>query len=419
MEKKEISLKTKGGKSAKIDFLYQFDDSLPVASFKLIFKASGAVSEKTPGLARICAGVLGEGSKTLGVSEFHRKLDIRAVEISAASNFETFGIQLNCLKEHFDFGLDMLRELLSEPNLTPSVLQKLKMQTIGEIAVLKSEFDYIATCNLKALLYPRTRLAQPLIGDEASIERITMKDVREFFASLGLENLYVVLCGDVSDKNPKIAEILSLFASGKKRELPFFAPSDAKKIKIQKEQTQQAYIYFGAPFALPKEQEFIANTALFVLGSSGFGSRLMERIRVKHGLAYSVYARGDFELSRREFWGYLQTKNENLQNAAALVKEEIAKFIASGVSEAELKSAKKFLIGSAVLQKETMFKRAAIAQSEYYKGYAFGEFERNLKRIETLKLGALNDFIKSHDEIMNLSFSVICDEAAAKKGLKI
>ena len=44
MEKKEISLKAKGGKSAKIDFLYQFDDSLPVASFKLIFKASGAVS---------------------------------------------------------------------------------------------------------------------------------------------------------------------------------------------------------------------------------------------------------------------------------------------------------------------------------------------------------------------------------------
>ena len=72
-----------------------------------------------------------------------------------------------------------------------------------------------------------------------------------------------------------------------------------------------------------------------------------------------------------------------------------------------------------MLQKETMFKRAAIAQGEYYKGYAFGEFERNLKRIEALKLGALNDFIKSHDEIMNLSFSVICDETAAKKGLKI
>ena len=88
--------------------------------------------------------------------------------------------------------------------------------------------------------------------------------------------------------------------------------------------------------------------------------------------------------------------------------DEIAKFVKCGVNSDELEQAKKFLLGSAVLQKETMFKRVSILVDEYLRGYEFGEFERNLERIKALNLDDLNKFIKSHDEICKLSFCVVC-----------
>ena len=40
-------------------------------------------------------------------------------------------------------------------------------------------------------------------------------------------------------------------------------------------------------------------------------------------------------------------------------------------------------------------------------GEEFGEFERTLEKIKALNLDDLNNFIKAHDEILNLSFSVV------------
>jgi predicted Zn-dependent peptidase len=66
---------------------------------------------------------------------------------------------------------------------------------------------------------------------------------------------------------------------------------NAKDIIIKKK-TEQSYIYFASPLNINFDSKDIykAKVASFILGSSGFGSRLMEEIRVKNGLAYSVYA---------------------------------------------------------------------------------------------------------------------------------
>ena len=54
-----------------------------------------------------------------------------------------------------------------------------------------------------------------------------------------------------------------------------------------------------------------------------------------------------------------------------------------------------------------MFGRINIKQKEFYMGEEFGELERTLEKIKALNLDDLNKFIKAHDEILNLSFSVV------------
>lgn len=136
----------------------------------------------------------------------------------------------------------------------------------------------------------------------------------------------------------------------------------------------------------------------------------MEEIRVKRGLAYSVYARNVFNLSHTQIYGYLQTKNESKDEAIALVRDEFAKFCQKGVSARELAQAKKFLLGSLPLRLETLFKRLNIAQHDFYLGLEQGAFLKDLERIKALKLGELNEFIACHNEINKLSFCVLFNE---------
>ena len=401
---KKIDLKYK---NLNIPLLYEFDNSMPVVNFKLIFKASGNVANgKFPGLANLVAKMLNEGTSKLGVSEFANLLELKAVNLSIFSGFETFGFEINTLKENFDYGLNLLISLLKDPNFTQKTLDKIKTLIKGEIASNNTDFDYLSRTELNRLLYENTSLEYPQIGSLESIDKIGLKEVKEFFNALFLENLFIVLAGDIKE-NIDLNELLNCFKNGNKNELPFIKTSDEQKLSFVKKQVEQAYIYFGAPYNVKKDEIFKANVAIFIFGSSGFGSRLMEEIRVKRGLAYSIYARADFGLSSSKIWGYMQTKNESKDDAINVIKSEFLKFVKDGVSQDELNSAKNFLLGSVVLQKETMFGRINIKQKEFYMGEEFGELERTLEKIKALNLDDLNKFIKAHDEILNLSFSVV------------
>lgn len=401
---KIVKTKVKG---IGIPVIYDYNDTLPIVSLKLVFKNSGVGSEKQQGVAKLFAKILNEGTKKLGNTKFNRNLEIRDINFSFSAGFEAFYMEISCLKEHFSFALKAFYELLNDPNLDEKVLEKLKTQTLGNIASKKSDYDYQANLELHKILYKNSRLQNPLIGDEKSISSIKLADLKNFMNNLNLNNLFLTLCGEIKFDEINYDKLLAKFDKAKVKKLGFIDTSAAKQIKMFKKDTEQAYIYFGSPFDIDKSQYYLANVALFVLGSSGFGSRLMEEIRVKRGLAYSVYARSEFCLTHTSVMGYLQTKNESKDEAIKLIKSEFEKFVKFGVTQTELNQAKNFLLGSQPLRKETIFKRMDIALREFYDGFELGEFDRNLVKIKNLKLEDLNKFIKSHAEIAKLSFAVV------------
>jgi predicted Zn-dependent peptidase len=155
------------------------------------------------------------------------------------------------------------------------------------------------------------------------------------------------------------------------------------------------------------KEYYKARVATYILGTGGFGSRLMEEIRVKRGLAYSAYARVNVSVSHSVFSGYLQTKIESQKEAQTTVKEVIAKFVKSGVTQAELDQAKKFLLGSEPLRVETLSQRLSRTFLEYYKAHELGHSLKELELISKLSLDELNEFIKKHNEINDLSFAIV------------
>ena len=385
----------------KVPLVYELDESLGLVSLRLVFKNAGKIACKIPGTAYLLARILEEGAK--GDADFCKKLEIKGIELLVQTGTESFSISLLCLKEHFAYALNMLNELLSAPKFEPECFELVKTKTLGYISASKSNLDHQAKLMLNKLIFENHPFSFSKHGDEESLAKIELSDVVSFFKeNLILENLFIVLGG-----NAKAEELKLDFANRGEQKHFGNAYIQSDLYKELKMPSEQAYIYFAAPFHVADDEHYKAKVATFILGSSGFGSRLMEEIRVKRGLAYSAYAKNTFSLYKSGVFGYLQTKNENKDEAIKLVKKIFFDFTSQGIKKAELESAKNFLLGSEALAKETLFKRLDIAQHEHYMGYKLGHTDRDLESIKALSLKELNAFIATHTEICSLSFAVI------------
>jgi len=398
----------------EVPIVFEKDTSLPIASLQLVIKNAGSMEDGThEGIAKFLSSILGEGTKEINSSTFAEELEFRAISLGSHAGVETLVFEVSSLKEQFPYALEMLKKVVKSPNFSKESFEKVKLMTLGMLSSKESDFDYIANLNLQKLIFEGTPFAHAYSGDVKSMKALKLKEVEAFYKDhMSLENVIIVAGGDIAldDVKKLLLPILSEIKKGKVKEIPYYdAQKNAKEVFIEKE-SEQAYIYFGAPFYMKSgdENAYKAKVASFILGESGFGSRLMEEIRVKRGLAYSSYSRTSIGKFNSSFTGHLQTKNENLEEAKKIVKEEIKRFVESGVKPEELAQAKRFLLGSEPLRNETLSQRLSRAFFEYYGGFELGHSKKQLEKIEKLSLEELNSFIKSHDEITNLSFSVVC-----------
>ena len=397
----------------KVPIIFENDKRLPLVTMQFTFTNSGSVTDTTKaGLAKFSARVMNEGTKKLGSSAFAESLESRAIHIASSTGAETFVMEVGSLNENFDEALAKFDELLKDPNLTKEAVQKVKTMTVGSLSGKENDFDYVASNALKSVLFEGSVLANPASGTVDSVKSIELNDVESFLGShISAANLIVVLGGDIDlqEAKIKIAKIIKSLPKGNATKVKNYKVRSKPKEEVLKRETEQAYVYFGSPYnmSVDDEEYYKARVATFILGTGGFGSRLMEEVRVKRGLAYSAYARVSITKSSSYFTGYLQTKIESLQEAQKTVNEVIATFVKKGVTKEELEQTKKFLLGSEPLRVETMSQRLNRTFMEFYKGQELGSSAKELEKIKNLKLKDLNEFIKKHNEINDLSYAIV------------
>jgi zinc protease len=127
-------------------------------------------------------------------------------------------------------------------------------------------------------------------------------------------------------------------------------PEVAKQIAASEQRIEhpasQSHILIGAPGMSRTDPDYFPlYVGNYILGGGGFVSRLMNEVREKRGLAYSVYSyfmplkhTGAFQIG-------LQTKKEQADDALLLVRKTLADFIAQGPTEKELLAAKQNIVG--------------------------------------------------------------------------
>ena len=396
-----------------VPLIYEEDSRLPIVTSQIVFTNSGSISDiKKAGVAKFSAKIFGEGTQKLGSNAFAESLESKAIHISATAGSETFVMEVSSLKDEYENSLNFLGMLLKDPNYSRESMSKIKTMTLGSLSRKENDFDYIAGRELKHLMFEGTVLSNPASGTQESIKSIRVTDIKRFVKEhIVLSRAIIVVGGDISLEEVKssMQKALASLEVGTAEAVAHFEVNKKVRKSILKRETEQAYIYFGTPYNMKVDDAdyYKARVATFILGTGGFGSRLMEEIRVKRGLAYSAYARIHMSKSSAYMSGYLQTKLDSMDEAKKTVSEVINDFVKNGVTKEELEQTKKFLLGSEPLRVETMSQRLSRTFMDYYKGFDSGHSSAELEKIKNLKLKDLNKFIKSHKEILDITYAIV------------
>ena len=349
------------------------DHSLPFVTLQILTD-SGARRDPPgkEGLADLTARGLPWGTSKRDLDAIYQELDFMGASLTSSSGRDYATLTLRVLKKDFDKGLGILMDVLTQPTFPEDELRREVEKTLASIQAAEDEPEEVAEKEFQKALFLNSRYGHPVEGTRESLQRITREDLLQFYRCYyHPNNAILVVVGDVSSDEIK-SRVLPRMEAWPSEKIPgerfVTGFADQKKtIKIDRSITQ-ANIILGHRGVSRDNPDYYALTVLnYILGGGGFSSRLIDEIRVKRGLAYSVASFFDPSRYPGSFQIVLQTKNTSAREAIALSFQEMERIRKEPVSEKELEGAKKYLIGSFPMRLDTQGKLVNfLAQVEYF-----------------------------------------------------
>lgn len=349
------------------------EHSLPFITLQLLVD-SGARKDPSgkEGLARLVATGLLLGTSKRTVVAINEELDFMGASLNTSCGRDYATVNLRVLKKDLDKGLDLFLESLTQPTFPEGEVRREVEKTLAAIQAAEDQPEEVAEKEFQKDLFLTSPYGPPVEGTKESVPRITRETIVQFYRNYyHPNNSILVVVGDITldEVKAKLLSRLTNWPMGKIPEVPFkseFAKGP-KTVKIDRALTQ-ANIILGHRGVSRENPDFYALTVMnYILGGGGFSSRLVQEIRNKRGLAYSVASFFDPAKYPGSFQIVLQTKNSSAHQAISLSLQQMERIRREMVSEKELEGAKKYLIGSFPMRLDNQGKLVNfLSQVEYY-----------------------------------------------------
>jgi zinc protease len=273
-----------------------------------------------------------------------------SVSVNAGLDYAEAG--LTSLKKYEDQTLDLLAAALTEPALRDADILRKRGERVAAIKSAQQQPSYVAGVTFRKALFGDTPYGHPTEGTAASVAKLTPADVRAFYHEYyKIGSAVIAVVGDVDPK--KIEDKLnSDFASIAGKVPPQSAPPAPKVAPgihptlINRNVVQATLILGSGGIARSNPDYYRLQVMNYILGGGGFASRLMQIVRSKEGLAYGISSGFGAAKFTGAFRVLTQTKNRSSNQALRLILQQLRRIQEHPVSDAELASAKKYLVGS-------------------------------------------------------------------------
>ena len=390
--------------------------------------------------AGFLAPLMLKGTKHLSQQEMKDELDRLKATLSPgmgggrrggggpAGGLGSMSFSIHTKRESLPAVLAILRQVLREPLLPADEFEVMRRERLSSLEASRTEPQTLANQALVRTLapYPPGDVRYNATTDE-QIERmqnVKHEQVQALYRDfLGVATAEISIVGDF-DKEPCLALLKETFAGWKPKQpyerisRPIVSLAEGTKHEI--DTPDKANAVYSAGMLLPISDEHHDYPALvlgnFILGAGSLSSRLGDRVRQKEGLSYGVGS--SFVASTQDERANLMLgascQPQNVGKLETVMKEELERLLAKGVTAEEVENAKRGLLQQQQVSRSNDQALASMLSGQLFEGRTMAREDELEKKIAALTPEAVSAALKKHIDPKRLVIVTAGDRKTGK-----
>ncbi len=337
-----------------------------------VWVRAGSVHE-TPalmGASHMLEHMVFKGTTQRSAHELALVLERVGGSLDAYTTREHTCYQAKVLDEHAELALDVLADLVVSPLLRAADLELEREVVLEEIATVEDTPDDLIFDLHAERLWGGHPYGYSILGTRATVGSFTDETLRGLHRrAYHRGNIVVAAVGNVEHER-LVAQVARLFETappdGAGESVPAAPAEQVGEVRIERPGAQSHMVLGTRTFGHGDERR-IALVLLSNAFGGGMSSRLFQKVREEHGLAYAVYSLQSFYRDAGMSAVYVGTRPEWADRACAVIRQEMAALARDGLTATELADAKGQVRGQVVLSLESSGARLSrLAGTELY-----------------------------------------------------
>ncbi len=367
--------------------------------------------------------LMARGTKGLTRQQIQDKLDRLRTRLhpSGEDGEATFSVQTK--REFLSDTLDILRQVLREATLPQEEFDIIQNKRVTDLEQNLTDPTSLARTFLSRQLNPYEpddpRYVPTIAENIQRWKSASREDVQRLYDQyLNGGHGELVFVGDFAPEEirPLLDEMFGDWTAAKPYER--IAKSGDVSVPnvrqvINTPDKPNATYFAGTVFPLNDTDEDYPGLLIgnFILGSSGLSSRLGDRVRQKEGLSYGV---GSFltaqSLDRRTTFGtYAIANPANMGKVETAIREEVARWLAEGITEQELAAAKQGYLEKQKIDRSDDSELATTLRKTLHADRTMQFYADLEQRINALAVADVNEAIRKHVDPKHIALAIAGD----------
>ncbi len=377
--------------------------ALPMIDVRVTFAAGSARDGAHPGVAAFTSTLLDDGAGEWTADQIAERLDATGAQVGSGALRDMAWVSLRSLTDAtlLDPAVAIAAAMIGDPRFPPEAVERERGRILTAIKGQDESPAEIGSRVFFETLYAGHPYGTPPAGTPESVAAIRREDIVAHHARWYVAaNATVVVVGDVTRAGALALAERLVGGLPRGEAAPALPPpqplaqSVTRRIEFP---SKQSHVLVGEAVSTRDDPDYFPlHVGNYILGGGGFVSRLMQEIREKRGLSYSVHSYFSPMAVPGPFIMGLQTKNEQAGEALKLLGETLDRFLREGPTEKELDAARRGIIGGFALGLDTNAKLVEQIAAIGFYGLPLDWLDRYNARVEAVTRAAVREAFARH-----------------------
>jgi predicted Zn-dependent peptidase len=347
------------------------------------------------GLAHYVEHMLFKGTTHRRAWHILNRMEAVGGDLNAFTNKEETMVYCAHLPADLPRAMELLSDIVFHSTFPQEEMEREVEVIVDEIQSYEDSPSELIFDEFDGLLFPHHPLGRNILGRAEELRRFTSDDLKRFVARLYRpERMVFFVQGPVAFK--RVVKLAERYCN----EVPLWPSSvvsprvvpvvTAPVSEVRVRDTHQAHILLGAR---AYDAKCPLRTALYLLtnllGGPGMNSRLNVALRERSGLVYNVEANLTSYTDTGAFTIYYGCDAEDADRCGELARKELRRLCEAPLTEAQLRAAKRQLIGQIGVTQDN-YENLALDMAKIFLHYDHCEVKEEVfRRIEDITAGQL------------------------------